>query len=156
MRTYWWSGCIAPHILNLGTRCRWVVIFMLRPLYPWYKFGRGINAVALSNCMEQSPPREANSHSAIQKILSLLWNLKFHNRVYKGPIWSQAWTNWKFSLHSHILFRQDPFLFYPRHLRLVFLGLFPSDFVTEIPYAVSPSCVLHASPILNTLVWSHQ
>jgi hypothetical protein len=30
----WGSGCIDPHFLNLGTSWRWVVSFMLRPLYP--------------------------------------------------------------------------------------------------------------------------
>jgi hypothetical protein len=29
-------GGIAPRILNLGTRCRWVVSFTPRPLYPRY------------------------------------------------------------------------------------------------------------------------
>jgi len=33
----WGSESIAPHILNLGTRWRWVVIFMPQPLYPWGK-----------------------------------------------------------------------------------------------------------------------
>jgi len=28
------SGCIAPRILGLRTRCRWVVSFTSRPLYP--------------------------------------------------------------------------------------------------------------------------
>jgi hypothetical protein len=40
-KTYWVSGGIAPHILDLGTRLRWVVSFTPRPLYPqkkspWY------------------------------------------------------------------------------------------------------------------------
>jgi hypothetical protein len=34
METYWGSGGIAPRILNLGTRWRWVVSFTPRPLYP--------------------------------------------------------------------------------------------------------------------------
>jgi len=34
MKTYWRSGGIVPHILNFGTRCRWVVGFTPRPLYP--------------------------------------------------------------------------------------------------------------------------
>jgi hypothetical protein len=34
MKTYWESGGTAPHILNLGTRWRWVVSFTPRPLYP--------------------------------------------------------------------------------------------------------------------------
>jgi hypothetical protein len=34
MRTYWGSGGIAPRILDLGIRWRWVVSFTPRPLYP--------------------------------------------------------------------------------------------------------------------------
>jgi hypothetical protein len=34
MKTYWGSGGIAPRILNLGNRCRWVVSFTPRQLYP--------------------------------------------------------------------------------------------------------------------------
>jgi hypothetical protein len=40
MKTYWWNGGIAPRILNLGTRWRWVVIFTLQPLYPQWKSPR--------------------------------------------------------------------------------------------------------------------
>jgi len=41
------SGCIAPLIINLGTRWRWVVSFTPRPLYPrgkspWYPLDRRI------------------------------------------------------------------------------------------------------------------
>jgi hypothetical protein len=34
MKRYWASGGIAPRILDLGTRWRWVVSFTPRPLYP--------------------------------------------------------------------------------------------------------------------------
>jgi hypothetical protein len=34
MKTYWGSGGIAPCILDLDTRWRWVVSFTPRPLYP--------------------------------------------------------------------------------------------------------------------------
>jgi hypothetical protein len=37
MKTYWGSGGIAPSILDLGTRWRWVVSFTTRPLYPQEK-----------------------------------------------------------------------------------------------------------------------
>jgi len=33
MKTYWGSGGTAQRILNLSTRCRWVVSFMPRPRY---------------------------------------------------------------------------------------------------------------------------
>jgi hypothetical protein len=34
MKAYWETGGIAPRILDLGTRWRWVVSFTPRPLYP--------------------------------------------------------------------------------------------------------------------------
>jgi hypothetical protein len=45
MKMYWASGGIAPHILYLRTRWRWVVSFTPRPLYPqgkssWYPLNR--------------------------------------------------------------------------------------------------------------------
>jgi hypothetical protein len=45
MKAYWGSGCIAPRIVDLGTRWRWVVSFTPRPLYPqgrspWYPLDR--------------------------------------------------------------------------------------------------------------------
>jgi hypothetical protein len=45
MKTYWGSGCIAPRILDLGTRWRWVVSFTPRQLYsqgksPWFPLDR--------------------------------------------------------------------------------------------------------------------
>jgi hypothetical protein len=45
MKTYWGNGGIAPRILDLGTRWRWVVSFAPRPLYPqgmspWYPLGK--------------------------------------------------------------------------------------------------------------------
>jgi hypothetical protein len=49
MKTYWGSGVIAPRILDLGARWRWVANFTPRPLYPtespWYLFDRRMDAV---------------------------------------------------------------------------------------------------------------
>jgi hypothetical protein len=46
--TYWRSGGIAPRVLDLGTRCRGVVSFTPRPLYPkrkspWYPLDRRLS-----------------------------------------------------------------------------------------------------------------
>jgi len=30
MKAYWWNGCTAPRILDLGTRRKWVVSFTTR------------------------------------------------------------------------------------------------------------------------------
>jgi hypothetical protein len=48
MKAYWGSEGIAPLILDLGIRWRWVVSFMPRPLYPqgkspWYPLDRRLD-----------------------------------------------------------------------------------------------------------------
>jgi hypothetical protein len=48
MKTYWGSGGIAPRILILGTRWKWVVSFAHRPFYPkgkssWYPLDRRLS-----------------------------------------------------------------------------------------------------------------
>jgi hypothetical protein len=71
MKAYCGSGGIAPRILDLGTRWRWVVSFMLRPLYPgeivpgthwiggWMVSRTGLDAVVKrkipSFCRDSSP-----------------------------------------------------------------------------------------------------
>jgi hypothetical protein len=45
MKAYWGSVCIAPRIIELDTRWRWVVSSTPRPLYPqgkspWYPLDR--------------------------------------------------------------------------------------------------------------------
>jgi hypothetical protein len=47
---YWGNGGIAPRILNLSARWRWVVSFILQPLYPWYPLDRKLGGL-------QSPSR---------------------------------------------------------------------------------------------------
>jgi hypothetical protein len=71
------SGSIAPLILNLNTRWRWVVNFTLRPLYPrrknpgthwigsWVGLRVGLDAVANKGnpctCRESNPGCSAHS-----------------------------------------------------------------------------------------------
>jgi hypothetical protein len=45
MKAYWGSEGIAPHILDLGTRWRWVVSFMPWPLYPQYPLDRRLGGL---------------------------------------------------------------------------------------------------------------
>jgi hypothetical protein len=90
---------------------------------------------AVTNSMEQSHSWEANSHSAVQKIPSLLWNQKVHllcsqkhtTEAYPEPDES--------SPHPHVLFFKFILI-----LSYVCLGLpsslFPLGFLTNI-YAVS-------------------
>jgi hypothetical protein len=77
MKAYWGSGGVAPLILDVGTRWRWVVSFMLLPLCPqgrstWYsldkRLGRsraGLDAVVKrkipSPCMKSNPYHPARS-----------------------------------------------------------------------------------------------
>jgi len=44
-----------------------------------------LSHVMETNSMQQSP-RKANSHSASQEILHLLWNLKVHYHVHKALV----------------------------------------------------------------------
>jgi hypothetical protein len=44
--------------------------------------------ITVTNSMEQSPSREANSHTAGQEIPILLWNLKVHTVFTRSHHWS--------------------------------------------------------------------
>jgi hypothetical protein len=65
MKTYWGSGGIAPRILDLGTRWRWVVSFTPQPLYPrgkspWYPLDRRLGG---PQSRSGRGGEEKNSHS---------------------------------------------------------------------------------------------
>jgi hypothetical protein len=77
IKAYWGSGSIAPRILDLGTRCRWVVSFKLRPFYPqrkrpWYPLDRRLdgpqNRSGRGGEEKNSQPLPGLEHSIIQPI----------------------------------------------------------------------------------------
>jgi hypothetical protein len=76
MEAYWGSGCIAPRILDLNTRWRWVVSFMPRPLYlrDWIGGGMGPRA-GLDTVVKRkipSPCRDLNTILILPTILCLV------------------------------------------------------------------------------------
>jgi hypothetical protein len=67
MKTYWGSAVIAPSILDLGTRWKWVVSFTPLPLYPqgrnpWHPLNRRLggprsrSGYGVEEKNSQSPP----------------------------------------------------------------------------------------------------
>jgi hypothetical protein len=86
MKVYWGSAGIAPRILDLGNRWRWVVSFTLRPLYPqertpgtswiggWVGPGAGLYAVVKrkipSPCRDSKPPPP---HSPVRSSVLYRW-----------------------------------------------------------------------------------
>jgi hypothetical protein len=87
MKTYWGNGGIAPRILNLATRLRWVVSFVLRPLYPrgrslHYPLDRrlggpkaGLNAVTKRKNLYHCPYRELNPDRPARSLVCTLTEL---------------------------------------------------------------------------------
>jgi hypothetical protein len=77
MEVYWGNGGIAPRILDLGIRWRWVVNFTPRPLYPqrkspWYPLDRGLGGHQSRSGRggeeKNSQPQPALEHPIIQPV----------------------------------------------------------------------------------------
>jgi hypothetical protein len=95
MKVYWGNGGIAPLILDLGDRLRWVVSFTPRPLYPqgkspWYPLDRRLDG---SQSRSERGDEEKNSQPPpeiepkfcdwILKMLSMTqWNRHFLSLCY--------------------------------------------------------------------------
>jgi hypothetical protein len=102
MKTYWGNWCIAPLILNLDTRWRWVVTFTTRSLYPRGKnpqypldrlggpqrrSGRGdIEKNSLHcPCCESNPGRPARSSVIVLTELSRISSALYSHRLRASP-----------------------------------------------------------------------
>jgi len=87
MKMYCRIGGIAPHLLNLGTTWKWVVIFMPQPLYPqgmspWYPLDRKLSGPqSWSGCggeekkVHHWPCQELNPDHAVRSLISMLTEL---------------------------------------------------------------------------------
>jgi hypothetical protein len=88
MQTYWGSGSIAPCILDLGTRLRWVVSFTSRPLYPQRKtagtHSRGFWVV----------PRAGLDTVVKRKIPSLCRKSNPRTPIIQPVAWRLYWLRW--------------------------------------------------------------
>jgi hypothetical protein len=102
VKTYWRSGGVAPHFLNLGTRWRWVVSFTSLPPYspvkrttrvgPWASSG----ATAERKNYPHSPCRELNLGGTVRSPVTILtWTLPLlvWGSVSQFP--SLAFTRWR-------------------------------------------------------------
>jgi hypothetical protein len=69
MKTYWGSGSIAPCILDLSTRWRWVVSFMPQMLYCQGK----------NPCRRPGGPQSWSGHSGEEKNSQSLPGIKTHS-----------------------------------------------------------------------------
>jgi len=105
METYEGVEVIQPRILNLGTRWRWVVRFMLRAFYsgvsydtrlggPHSRSGRGAKEQRTRSCQESESSWEADSPSASQEIPHLSRKPKFITVFTRARHWSPSITRW--------------------------------------------------------------
>jgi hypothetical protein len=106
MKAYWGSRIIPPHILDLGTRWRWVVNFTPRPLYPqgkslWYTLNRRLGGPKRGSGRggeeKNSQPLPGLEPPMIKLVAyryttELSWLLDLHN--IKGKVKLSLCFNW--------------------------------------------------------------
>jgi hypothetical protein len=92
MKAYWRSGDIAPRIIDLGTRWRWVVSFTPWPLYPQgksppYPLDRRLSGPQSrsghgAEVKNSQPHRDSNSnHSTVQPVVSRYTDWAIHLKI---------------------------------------------------------------------------
>jgi hypothetical protein len=121
-RVHWSLLYINRLIFVTGMRCVfWEVGTEWTKLISWgswlKELWRAKQATKLTDCMQQSPSWEADSHSASQEIPRLLRNLKVHYHVYKSKpmvsILSQTnpvhnFPTYFHNIYSNIIFPSTP------------------------------------------------
>jgi hypothetical protein len=116
MKMRWWRGGIAPCILNLGIRWRWVVSsrsvhFTPRVRFPgshwiggWVGLRAGLDAVTKKKyhcpCWELNPDRLASSLVSVLTELPWFWSSKRFLAYEDSP---NIWYFWTFSWQTEIL-----------------------------------------------------
>jgi hypothetical protein len=86
MKTYWGKRSIAPRILDLGTRWRWVVSFTPRPLYPQGK------RLRYPLDMRLGGPQSRSGHDGEETIPSPRWESNPKTPIVQ-PV-AQRYTDW--------------------------------------------------------------
>jgi hypothetical protein len=110
MKAYWGSGGVAPCILDVGPRRRWVVSFSHQPLYfqgksPWYpldrrlggpqsRSGRGGEEKKVPISCRDANPRYPSSSSALFD-----WAIPAPELLY-GCEWNLVWDVCSTSCHA--------------------------------------------------------
>jgi hypothetical protein len=93
MKTYWGSGCIAPHILWPRHQMGWVVSFTPRPLYPqekstWYPLDRRLGGLRSPSGRggeeknSQPPPGIEPYNLDCPARSPALYRLSYHGRIH--------------------------------------------------------------------------
>jgi hypothetical protein len=104
IKTYWGTEGIAPRILDLGTRWRWVASFIPRPLcpqgkIPWYPLGGWVGPRAVLDAVVKrkiaSPHRESNPRTPIVQPPCDFWDFpttRTDHRGRKPPVPLSSWS----------------------------------------------------------------
>jgi hypothetical protein len=152
MKAYWVNWSIAPWVLDLGTRWRWVVSFTLRPLYPRKRAPRthwiggrvgpraGLDAVVKRKI--PGPCWDSNHCQLVNKFSTLYGTRRFIALFRTSRHCILSWGRWIKSTNSHTI-SVRLLLILSFRLRLGPPSyLFRSDFATKVlhSFLISPIC----------------
>jgi hypothetical protein len=119
MKTCWKNWSIAPHILNLGNRRRWVVSFMPRPFYPqgkerappprthwlgdWVGLRAGLDTAVVKR-KNPCPYRESNPSRPGRSLVTILTEVpRLHMHVVKNLIHRNSNCAVLINVYTHLV-----------------------------------------------------